>query len=306
MKFTSLPLLLIALLSVIIGCGKTEPDNPNPTPDKPKQETVTLSSGTNTAPVIATEGGSTSVSFTASAAWTASVINTKADSWCSVSPTSGVAGSASVTITVKENTTPDNRSASVVITAGTATQTIKVEQKQKNSLTVTASSFEVSADGGEIKVATKSNVTFTHTISTDAQSWIKAVETKALKDSTLTFEIDVNKEVEKRSGQIYLTSGDLKDTVNVYQAGETPTIVVGQNEYVLKSEGESFEIEVASNVNATMNMVYPQGVEAWIVENTSKSISTNKFYFTAKANEGYDSRSAMYYVYKMLKPKTFV
>ncbi len=292
MKFTP-PLLLIALLSVIIGCGKTEPDNPNPTPDKPKQETVTLSSGTNTAPVIATEGGSTSVSFTASAAWTASVINTKADSWCSVSPTSGVAGSASVTITVKENTTPDNRSASIVITAGTATQTIKVEQKQKNSLTVTASSFEVSADGGEIKVATKSNVTFTHTISTDAQSWIKAVETKALKDSTLTFEIDVNKEVEKRSGQIYLTSGDLKDTVNVYQAGETPTIVVGQDEYVLKSEGASFEIEVASNVNATMNMVFPQGVESWIEENTSKSISTNKFYFTAKANEGYDSRSAI-------------
>lgn len=285
--------LFFVLALLVTACSKPEPDNPKPTPDTPKQETVTLSPGTNTAPVITTAGGSVNVSFTASAAWSASIINTKADSWCSVSPTSGVAGSASITITVKENTTPDNRSASVVIISGTATQTIKVEQKQKNSLTVTASSFEVSADGGEIKVATKSNVTFTHTISTDAQSWIKAVETKALKDSTLIFEIDVNKEVEKRSGQIYLTSGDLKDTVNVYQAGETPTIVVGQNEYVLKSEGESFEIEVASNVNATMNMVYPQGVEAWIVENTSKSISTNKFYFTAKANEGYDSRSAM-------------
>ena len=285
--------IFFVLALLVTACSKPEPDNPKPTPDTPIQETVTLSPGTNTAPVITTAGGSVNVSFTASAAWSASIINTKADSWCSVSPTSGVAGAASITITVKENTTPDNRSASVVITSGTATQIIKVEQKQKDALTVTASSFEVSADGGEIKVATKSNVSFTHSISTDAQSWIKAVETKSLKDSTLTFEIDVNRELEKRSGQIYLTSGDLKDTVNVYQAGETPTIVVGQNEYVLKSEGESFEIEVASNVNAAMNMVFPQGVESWIEENTSKSISTNKFYFTAKANEGYDSRSAI-------------
>ncbi len=285
--------LFIALAVFVTACTKPEPDNPQPNPETPKQESVTLSPSTNAAPVIATEGGSTSVSFTASTSWSASIINTKADSWCSVVPTSGVAGAASITITVKENTTPDNRSASVVIKAGTATQTIKVEQKQKDALTVTASSFEISADGGEIKVATKSNVSFTHAISTDAQSWIKAVQTKALKDSTLTFEIDVNREVTKRSGQIYLASGDLKDTVNVYQAGETPTIVVSQDEYILKSEGESFEVEVASNVNAYVSMVYPQGVGAWITENTTKAISTNKFYFTAQSNETYDSRSAL-------------
>lgn len=282
---------LFLVIALLAGCSKSEPDNP--IPEKPKQESVTLSSGTNAAPVIATAGGSTNVSFTASSSWSASIINTKADSWCSVSPTSGGAGAATITITVKENTTPDNRSASVVIKAGTATQTIKVEQKQQDALTVTASSFEVPAEGGEIKVTAKSNVSFTHTISTDAQKWIKAVETKALKDSTLIFEILTNDGVANRSGQIFLASGNLKDTVNVYQAGVTPTIVVSKDEYVLKSEGESFEVEVASNVNATMNMVYPQGVEAWIEENTSKSISTNKFYFTAKANDGYDSRSAM-------------
>ncbi len=283
--------LFFAVALLVTACSKPEPDNP--TPDTPKQETVTLSPGTNTAPVIATAGGSTNVSFTASASWSASIINTKADSWCSVAPTSGVAGAATITITVKENATPDNRSASVVIKVGTATQTIKVEQKQKDALTVTASSFEVPADGGQIKVATKSNVSFTHTISTDAQSWITAVETKALKDSTLTFEISANDKVANRSGQIYLASGNLKDTVNVYQAGETPTVVVSQDEYVLKSEGESFEVEVASNVNATMSMVYPQGVEAWITENTTRTVSTNKFYFTAQANETYDSRSAL-------------
>ena len=282
---------MLLSLALILACSKSDPDNPNP--EKPKQETVTLSPGTNAAPVITSHGGTSTVSFTSSSSWTASIINTKADSWCSVSPTSGVAGPATITITVKENTTPDNRSASVVIKVGTATQTIKVEQKQKDALTVTASSFEVAAEGGEIKVATKSNVSFTHTISTDAQKWIKAVETKALKDSTLTFEISANDNVSNRSGQIFLASGNLKDTVNVYQAGDIPTIVVSKDEYVLKSEGESFEVEVASNVNATMSMVFPQGVEAWIAENTTRAVSTNKFYFTAQANESYDSRTAL-------------
>lgn len=284
-------LSLFLVFALLMACSKSDPDNP--TPEKPNQESVILSSGTNTAPVIATAGGSTNVSFTASSSWSASIINTKADSWCSVSPTSGGAGAATITITVKENTTPDNRSASVVIKVGTATQTIKVEQKQKDALTVTASSFEIPAEGGEIKVATKSNVSFTHTISADAQQWIKAVETKALKDSTLTFEISANDNTDNRIGQIFLASGNLKDTVNVYQAGETPTIVVSQDEYVLKSDGESFEVEVASNVNATMSMVFPQGVEAWIAENTTRAVSTNKFYFTAQANETYDSRTAL-------------
>ena len=285
--------LFVVLALLVTACTKPEPDNPQPNPETPKQESVTLASGTNAAPVIATEGGSASVSFTASTSWSASIINTKADSWCSVVPTSGVAGAASITITAKENTTPDNRSASVVIKAGTATQTIKVEQKQKDALTVTASSFEISADGGEIKVATKSNVPFIHTISTDAQSWIKAVQTKALKDSTLTFEIDVNKEKEGRTGEIYLSSGALKDTVKVYQQGDIPRIIITKKQYTLKSEGESFEVEVASNVNATMNMVFPQGADAWITENTTKAVSTNKFYFTAQANETTDSRTAL-------------
>ena len=286
-------ILLIAIIAVVTGCDKAEPENPAPQPEPEKQETVTLASGTDTAPVVATEGGTVSVTFTSSAAWTADVINTRSSDWCSVSPTSGGAGTSSITITVKENTTPDNRAASVTIKSGTASQTIKVEQKQKDALTVTASSFEVPFQGGEIKVTTKSNVAFTHTISANAADWIKVVSTKAMKDSTLTFAISANENKEKREGEIYISSGGLKDTVKVYQAGESPTIVVSQDEYVLKSEGESFEVEIASNVNATMDIVLPDGIQAWISENATKAISTNRYSFTASPNEMYDSRSAM-------------
>ncbi|MBE6245909.1 MAG: hypothetical protein E7110_00630 [Bacteroidales bacterium] len=285
--------LLLAVFAILISCSKSDPENPDPQPEQPKQETITIAGGSDTAPVLGTTGGTSTVTFTASAAWSASVINTRASDWCSVSPTNGQAGTATITITVKENTTPDNRAASITITAGNTTRTIKVEQKQKDALTVSQSSFEVPAEGKEIKVVAKSNVSFTHTISTEAQSWIKVVTTKALKDSTLTFEIAKNESIEKRSGEIYLTSGNLKDTVKVHQAGEAPSIVISKDEYVLKSEGESFEVEVASNVNATMNLAFPEGVEPWIAENTTRAMSTNKYIFVASANETYDSRSAM-------------
>ena len=284
-------LLLAAVISIVLGCSKSDPENPEP--EVPKQETITIAGGADAVPVLGTSGGSASVTFTASAAWSASVINTRASDWCSVSPTSGGAGAATITITAKENVTPDNRAASITITAGNATRTIKVEQKQKDALTVSQSSFEVPAEGKEIKVVAKSNVSFTHTISEDAKAWIKIIGTKALKDSTLTFEIAKNDNIDKRSGEIYLASGNLKDTVKVHQAGETPSIVISKDEYVLKSEGETFEVEVASNVNASMNLVFPDGVEPWMAENTTRAMSTNKYVFTAQANEAYDSRSAM-------------
>ena len=284
-------LLLAAVISIVLGCSKSDPENPEP--EVPKQETITIAGGADAVPVLGTSGGSASVTFTASAAWSASVINTRASDWCSVSPTSGGAGAATITITAKENVTPDNRAASITITAGNATRTIKVEQKQKDALTVSQSSFEVPAEGKEIKVVAKSNVSFTHTISEDAKAWIKIIGTKALKDSTLTFEIAKNDNIDKRSGEIYLASGNLKDTIKVHQAGETPSIVISKDEYVLKSEGETFEVEVASNVNASMNLVFPDGVEPWMAENTTRAMSTNKYVFTAQSNEAYDSRSAM-------------
>ena len=284
-------LLLAAVISIVLGCSKSDPENPEP--EVPKQETITIAGGADAVPVLGTSGGSASVTFTASTAWSASVINTRASDWCSVSPTSGGAGAATITITAKENVTPDNRAASITITAGNATRTIKVEQKQKDALTVSQSSFEVPAEGKEIKVVAKSNVSFTHTISEDAKAWIKVIGTKALKDSTLTFEIAKNDNIDKRSGEIYLASGNLKDTVKVHQAGDTPSIVISKDEYVLKSEGETFEVEVASNVNASMNLVFPDGVEPWMAENTTRAMSTNKYVFTAQANEAYDSRSTM-------------
>ena len=292
-------LLLVLLALVTFSCGKSEPENTEPTPTPKPTDKIELAAGTDLNPVISTDGGTLSVTFNASTAWSAQAVNDRADGWCSVSPTSGNAGSSTITITAKANTEPDERSASINIKAGTAAQTIKVTQKQKDALTVTSSTFEVPAEGKDINIEVKANVNVTYKIDEQCSSWIKYVSTKALKNSTLTFAVSKNESFDKREGKIIIGEGALCDTIKIFQAGEAPSIVLNKDEYIAKSEGETFAIEVASNVDVSYHIeyTYEDGTintdsENWLQESKTRAMSTNTYYFTAGTNENYDNRQA--------------
>jgi hypothetical protein len=109
---------------------------------------------------FATDGGEQSVTITSTAAWTASLVNTRADDWCYIDSTSGNAGSSTLTITTTANDTPDDRTASVVVKSGNISKTINISQKQKDALTITSSEYEVEAEGGEVSIEVKANIDF--------------------------------------------------------------------------------------------------------------------------------------------------
>ncbi len=292
-------LLLVLLAIIAFSCGKSEPDNTEPTPVPKPTDKIELATGTDPNPVIATDGGTLSVTFNTSTSWSAQAVNDRADAWCSVSPTSGNAGAATITITAKPNTEPDDRSASINIKAGTAQQTIKVTQKQKDALTVTASTFEVPAEGNDINIEVKANINVTYKIDRQCSDWIKYVSTKALKTSTLTFAVSKNESLDKREGRIIIGEGTLSDTIKIFQAGEAPSIVLNKDEYMAKSEGETFAIEVSSNVDVSYHIeyTYENGTintdsENWLQESKTRTMSTNTYYFTAGTNENYDNRQA--------------
>ncbi|MBO5043930.1 MAG: DUF4932 domain-containing protein [Alistipes sp.] len=120
---------LFAILA-FVACSESDVDNGGnsgggQTP--PKQPEITLST---TAADFSTDGGTNVITFTSSEAWTAEVVNSRADDWCSIDPTSGPAGSAKITVTTTANDTPDDRTASVIIKAGTTSKTINVSQKK--------------------------------------------------------------------------------------------------------------------------------------------------------------------------------
>lgn len=284
-------LYLFTLVAMtMVACTEVEGDDPGKQPDQPPQpKPQTEIKIESSAPNFSEDGGEAQISFTASEAWTAKVINTRADGWCSISPTSGAAGSATITVTTEPNDTPDDRSASIVIEAGSASKTVTVSQKQKDALTVTASTFEVGAEGGEVKIEVKANIDFEYAIDPADEEWISYEGTRAMKTSTLTFSVDKNDDTEKREGKIYIQSGEFNEEVTIYQAGAEPSIVISQNEYVVAADGETIAIDVTSNVDVTVEL--PSDVD-WISENTTRATSTNTYRFDIQPNEDYDQRSA--------------
>ena len=281
---------LFCLLALLTTIACTNPNDnggstDNPEPDKPKAElTLNVSSVDFTA-----EGGESEVSFVSSEAWSAEVLNDRADGWCSVTPTSGEAGEATIRITATANQTTDDRSASVIIKAGKLSKTVKVNQKQMDALTVTSSKFEVGCIGGEIQIEVKANIDFQYAIEESAKGWITYRQTRALKSSTLIFAVAENSNVEKREAKIYITHGELTEVVTIYQEGSKPTIVISKSEYVLSAGSETIAVEVKSNVDVAVEL--PADVN-WIRESKSRATSTNTYYFEISANEQYDPRYA--------------
>ena len=280
--------LYLLKVATIVACsggedGGTTPQDP--TPEKPKAE-IKLETASFDFPA---EGGKDEISFSTTEAWTAEVINSRADGWCAINPTSGEAGDAKITVTTEANDTPDDRSASIVIKAGTASKTVKVSQKQKEALTITASKFEVEAEGGEIKIEVKANIDFDYTIEESAEDWVKYKGTRALKTSTLTFSVAENDDTMKREAKIYITSGEFNEEITIYQAGSMPSLVISKSAYVVSSEGGTIAVEVKSNVDVAVEL--PTDVD-WLHENTSRGVSTSTYYFDIAPSEELDQRTA--------------
>lgn len=128
-KHIIIPLAVIFMS--VLGCTKPEEGGKdNPQPPAPSQEQITIPSTVDVTPVVPPEGGEAKISFTAAAAWTASVISTKADSWVDVNPKSGNPGPAEIKITALPNDTYVERNATIRINCGGQTKDVVLTQKQ--------------------------------------------------------------------------------------------------------------------------------------------------------------------------------
>lgn len=152
LKYRIIPLLITVLLT-IVSCSK--PDNPAPSPTPTPTPTptpipsvqkdivvpsasqsyfsngVSLSSGITDPAAASGTVQSQTVTFTAPAAWTATVTATKAVDWLTVDPSSGSAGDVSMKVTAQANTGYEERAATVTIKSGDANKSFVVKQSGK-------------------------------------------------------------------------------------------------------------------------------------------------------------------------------
>lgn len=292
--FRLLGLVLITML-VSINFAACSDGNEQDDLGPDKNPTITIDSSIITNGLaFAAEGSIKSVSFTTNADWTLNIASTTGGStWCTSSVTSGKKGEASVEFTTLDNSDYDDRSVSVTIKAGTASQTFTITQKCKEAILVTADKFEIVQEGGSINVEVKSNIDYQMEISESAKSWITETTTRALTTHNHTFSVAANEEYEKREGEIYFKKGEHVETVRVYQAGG-PLVMLTKEEYVVSDKGETITVEIKSNVEYGIKM--PQ--VDWIYDEASiRGASSHTLKYVISPNETNNNRSAQIIYY---------
>lgn len=280
-----------AILLCLSSCGGggDEPLEPTPKPEVSKSEIVMDLNIIANGLTFSSDNGDHSISFTCSEDWTLSVSNTASwTPWCVPSVTSGTKGTANVKFSVTENTSYESRSVIITIKSGTASKTFTILQKGSNTILVTSNKYEVSQEGGIINIEVKANIDYNMEISEKDQGWIKESSNRSLSTYKHTLNISANEEIENREGEIYFRSGNIVETVTVFQAGGS-IIILSQKEYNVSDKGEIISVDINSNVDFNIQMPEVD----WIIEHSSsKSLSKHRLEYLISANDEYDSRSA--------------
>ena len=222
MKIKHLLLLLASAAFVAMSCEKNNENKPEEKDTTPVPE---ISVVTTAFPSIADAGGTMEVTISSNVDWTLSI--PEAASWLSVNPASGEAGDEiTITFTAAANDTYDKRSATVTVSGenkkGSDSEEFTISQKQKDALILSEDVIEVGYEGKTINITLQANSDFTYAIADAAKSWIVPVQpnaapTRALVESTVSFNVLANTVKEAREGVITFTNAAGDETVTVKQ-----------------------------------------------------------------------------------------
>lgn len=290
LHFLGITLLSIISCISIIACSNDDSNKKN-------DEVITITPLGNSQRyfdnglTFTSQSGSENIEFTCNGDWHVSVANTiGGETWCTVTPANGKAGEGGFTVNVVENKGYDDRNVTITLTVGNIKKTIVVTQKQKDAILLTANKFELDNKGGKINLEVKNNINYTVTINETDKKWIKQVSsnTRVLSSNTLTFDISPNEEYEKREGIIYITNGELTETVHVYQASGG-VVMLTENEYFISNKEQTIAVDIKSNFNFEVKM---PNVDWISIAPSTKSMSSHTLYYIISPNEQYDSRES--------------
>lgn len=199
-------IVLTTLWVVSCGGGSGGGDGGGTTPTP----TPTLSVSPSTISVDENDH-SEAVAITSNQSWSAS----NSASWLTLSASSGT-GNSTLTLSIAANTTTENRTTDVVITAGTLTKTVSVTQQAVvASLSVSPNTLTIEPTGGSptFSITTSDDWAITHNA-----SWLTLSATSGTGNTSITLTAGENNTGASQSVVLTVTAGALSSTVDVTQA----------------------------------------------------------------------------------------
>ena len=204
------------------------------------------------------EGGEVTITIKSNVDYQAEIPDEFQD-WIKQVPASKVVTERSFTFVISENEDYDKREGCIVFKGNSLRDTVYIYQIQKNALVLSQNTYNLQSTGGEIVVELKTNIDYEVTILDDAASWISRMETKALREDRVYFQIAVNEESEIRTARIVLKDKNsaLSDTVHVVQA---PKKMMYNGNLIWRTEQDLINFQTAGYTKVFGNIVV-QGEE---------------------------------------------
>ena len=226
--------------------------------------------------------GTQSFAFHATDEWTAESSQT----WCKVSPASGIAGDFRLSVQAEANEAPDDRSASVTLRCGEVVKTVAVHQAQKNVITVSAQEVEVPEEGGSFSVKVSCNVPVS--VKVDA-SWVSQSGTKSLETKEFIFTAQANAGEDDRTCVISFSGEDPSLSASVKVSQKAPAVFeLSPSDVSVDYPGGTFTVTVRSSLSYSV-----ASMPSWIKEVSSKAVYTTVHTFEAEANAEQEERSGV-------------
>ena len=150
-------------------------------------------------------------------------MSNKDSEWLNVipMPSSKALTNEKMQIIVSPNESLKSRSGKIIFNSDETdlSDTITVYQAARSEMILAQKEFAVQGQGGNISVKLQSNIDFEVNIAENATTWITQIQTKALTESALTFQIAANTTSEVRIGEIEIKdkNSSLADTIRISQ-----------------------------------------------------------------------------------------
>lgn len=199
-----------------------------------------------------------------------------------------------INLSISENTSYEQRAAEIVVKDKNSnlSDTIRITQKQNNTIILTQKKYDIPAEGQQISIEIKSNIEYDILLSPDAEKWVEKIDlSRALATNTLNYNILPNTTYNERKAEIIIKDkgSDLSDTVKIVQ-DPINTIIIEKKEYNISHKGGIVKVGIKSNTG--YNIIIPSSAKTWITQITSKNLITDSLTFNISENSTYEKRKA--------------
>jgi len=232
---------------------------------------------------VSESGSEASISITTNTSWSVS----GGGGWCSAVPSSGNGPAIVRLIAVKNNSNAD-RATTIMVTAGSLSSTVTVNQKQNSALILTKKVENIDNNSRAISVELKSNIQY-DIIMPAGVNWITKITSKAFDTFTHEFLIAQNSLYDNRSAIVIFKdkNSSLADTLTINQS-QINALILTNKAANLTSEGGTIDVELRSNVNYDIII---SAQDNWITVLGTKGLTTYTRQLFVSANSTFDSRT---------------